>query len=112
MVLHSLTCAAVPVPQDPSEALFDFKDRVTKYEAVYEECVDDEVGGKISYIKLYNVGQKVVTHRCSGYIPSHVAFHLMNVHISPRKIWLSRHSESPDQASKIFLQKVVWFLCC
>mmetsp|Transcript_59783 Transcript_59783/g.117269 ORF Transcript_59783/g.117269 Transcript_59783/m.117269 type:complete len:560 (+) Transcript_59783:96-1775(+) len=83
--------------QDPSEALFDFKDRVTKYEAVYEECVDDEVGGKISYIKLYNVGQKVVTHRCSGYIPSHVAFHLMNVHISPRKIWLSRHSESPDQ---------------
>ena len=39
---------------------------------------------------------QVVTRRCAGYIPSQVAFHLMNVHISPRKIWLSRHSEGPD----------------
>jgi hypothetical protein len=67
------------------------------------------VAGQISYIKLYNVGQKVVTRRCSGYIPSHVAFHLMNVHISPRKIWLSRHSESPDQVAVASLA-VPWFM--
>lgn len=85
--------------QDPESALTDFKDRVRKYEAVYEEVDDEEDSGKISFIKLYNVGQKVVTRRCSGYIPSQVAFHLMNVHISPRKIWLSRHAENPDQVT-------------
>eukprot|EP00614_Pseudopedinella_elastica_P000341 CAMPEP_0172605826 /NCGR_PEP_ID=MMETSP1068-20121228/26025_1 /TAXON_ID=35684 /ORGANISM="Pseudopedinella elastica, Strain CCMP716" /LENGTH=576 /DNA_ID=CAMNT_0013408337 /DNA_START=68 /DNA_END=1798 /DNA_ORIENTATION=+ len=83
--------------RDPVAALEDFKERVRKYESVYEDITDDEDGGKISYIKLINVGQKVVTRRCSGYIPSQVAFHLMNVHISPRRIWLSRHAESVDQ---------------
>jgi len=83
--------------QDPAAALTDFKERVKKYEAVYEKVVDSEDDGKVSYLKLYNVGQKVEIRRCSGYIPSQVAFHLMNVHISPRKIWLSRHSEGPDQ---------------
>jgi 6-phosphofructo-2-kinase len=70
---------------------------VVQYEAVYEEVVDEEDGGNVSFIKIYNVGQKVVTRRCSGYIPSQVAFHLMNVHVSPRKIWLSRHAEGTDQ---------------
>ena len=45
--------------QDPVAALADFKERVRKYEAVYEELVDTEDAGKISYIKLFNVGQKV-----------------------------------------------------
>mmetsp|Transcript_11009 Transcript_11009/g.14318 ORF Transcript_11009/g.14318 Transcript_11009/m.14318 type:complete len:573 (+) Transcript_11009:54-1772(+) len=83
--------------QDPQVAIADFKERVKNYEEVYEELLDDEDKGRISFIKIYNVGQKVVTRMCSGYIPSQVAFHLMNVHISPRKIWLSRHSEGTDQ---------------
>ena len=73
------------------------QERVVKYESVYEEVTDEEDKGRVSFIKIYNVGQKVVTRRCSGYIPSQVAFHLMNVHVSPRKIWLSRHAEGKDQ---------------
>lgn len=83
--------------QDPELALADFKQRVIEYESVYEEVTDEEDRGRASYIKIYNVGEKVVTRRCSGYIPSQVAFHLMNVHISPRKIWLTQHAESLDQ---------------
>lgn len=46
------------------------------YEAVYETIEDNEDGGDIQYIKLYNVGQKVVTRNCKGYLPSQVAFYL------------------------------------
>lgn len=83
--------------KDPIVAMADFTSRVKKYEEVYEELVDEEDGGRIAFIKVYNVGLKVVTRKCAGYVPSQVAFHLMNVHISPRKIWLSRHSENQDQ---------------
>lgn len=82
---------------DPAVALADFKERVRAYEAVYEELADDEDDGGISYIKVYNVGQKVVTRNTTGYIPSQIAFYLQNIHIEPRKIWLTRHAESLDQ---------------
>lgn len=56
--------------------LQDFKQRVKAYESVYETIEDNEDGGDIQYIKLYNVGQKVVTRNCKGYLPSQVAFYL------------------------------------
>lgn len=59
----------------------DFKQRVKAYEAVYETIEDNEDGDCIQYIKLYNVGQKVVTRNCKGYLPSQVAFYLQ---ASPR----------------------------
>ena len=46
------------------------------YEKVYETIEDNEDHGGIQYIKLYNVGQKVVTRNCKGYLPSQVAFYL------------------------------------
>eukprot|EP00903_Cladosiphon_okamuranus_P011667 g10973.t1 len=80
--------------QDPDKALKDFKQRVKAYEKVYETIEDNEDDGGIQYIKLYNVGQKVVTRNCKGYLPSQVAFYLQNIHIGPRKIWLTRPAES------------------
>ncbi|CAM9359006.1 unnamed protein product, partial [Chrysoparadoxa australica] len=82
---------------DPKQALSDFMERVTEYESVYETIDDDEDHSNIRYIKLYNVGQKVVTRNCKGYLPSQVAFYLQNVHIGERKIWLTRHSMSISQ---------------
>jgi oligoendopeptidase F len=64
----------------------DFKQRVRAYEQVYETIEDHEDNFNIQYIKLYNVGQKVVTRNCKGYLPSQVAFYLQNIHISPRKV--------------------------
>jgi 6-phosphofructo-2-kinase len=66
----------------------DFKDRVRSYEQVYETIEDNEDSSNIQYIKLYNVGQKVVTRNCKGYLPSQVAFYLQNIHIGPRKVLL------------------------
>lgn len=58
---------------------------------------DYEDNNNISYIKLINVGQKIITRNCNGYLPSQVAFYLQNVHISPRKIYLSVNSEAVNE---------------
>lgn len=79
---------------DPAKARSDFMERVRAYEKVYETVADEEDGGNISYIKLINVGQKVITRNCHGYLPSQVAFYLQNVHIQPRKIYLSINAEN------------------
>ena len=63
-------------PRNAAALLQDFKQRVKAYEAVYETIEDNEDRGDIQYIKLYNVGQKVVTRNCKGYLPSQVAFYL------------------------------------
>ncbi len=57
-----------------------------RYEAVYETIDDEEDDRQVHYIKLYNVGQKVTTRNCKGYVPSQIAFYLQNVHIGRRKV--------------------------
>eukprot|EP01035_Chromulina_nebulosa_P017176 gene17176-22692_t len=84
---------------DPKKAMADFMERVNAYEKVYETIQDDEDNGQISYIKLINVGQKVITSNCAGYVPSQVAFYLQNVHIQPRRIYLSLTAENLDDFS-------------
>ena len=83
---------------DPAIARQDFQERVAAYERVYETIKDDEVEGQISYIQLINVGQKVITRNCSGYISSQISFYLQQVHISPRKIYLTLTGESTEEA--------------
>lgn len=59
-----------------TEARLDFIKRVEAYEKVYETIEDDEDNSQISYVKLINVGQKVIARNCTGYLPSQVAFYL------------------------------------
>ncbi|CAH0371483.1 unnamed protein product [Pelagomonas calceolata] len=79
---------------DPKKAMADFMERVKQYEARYEPVDDAE---ECAYIKLVNVGDKVITRRCGGYLTSQLGFYLGNVHIQPRRIWLALHGESQLQ---------------
>jgi len=74
----------------PDEAIEDFRMRIAHYERVYEPVGDDEG----SYIKIIDVGRTVVAHRIEGYLPARLVFFLVNFHIRPRSIWLTRHGES------------------
>lgn len=47
------------------------------------------------------MGQKVITRNCNGYLPSQVAFYLQNVHIQPRKIYLSIIAENVEQSKYV-----------
>mmetsp|Transcript_17750 Transcript_17750/g.55597 ORF Transcript_17750/g.55597 Transcript_17750/m.55597 type:complete len:590 (+) Transcript_17750:1236-3005(+) len=83
--------------RDPEEALRDFLERVAEYEKRYETIDDDEDGGNLSYIKIVDVGEKVVMRKCSGYLSSQISFFLGNIHVTPRKIWLALHGETLEE---------------
>jgi len=74
----------------PEEAVRDFLERIGHYEGVYES-LDDETQ---SYIQLIDVGRRAVCNRTQGYLTARLVFFLMNLHITPRPIWLTRHGES------------------
>ncbi|KAK4974854.1 hypothetical protein LTR28_009649 [Elasticomyces elasticus] len=80
------------VGQDPEEAAQDFRNRIRNYEKVYQTIDEDEAD--LTYCKLINVGHKVIINRIRDYLQSRVVYYLMNLHIRPRSIWLSRHGES------------------
>ena len=70
----------------PEEAKADFLRRIRAYEAVYETITEPG----ISYLKIINVGDRVVMNHIRGYLQSRIAFYLMNLHLKPRSIFMSR----------------------
>lgn len=74
--------------QDPEEAALDFRNRIRNYEKVYETIDEDE--RDLTFVKLINVGHQVVINQIRDYLQSRVVYYLMNLHIRPRSIWLSR----------------------
>mmetsp|Transcript_80433 Transcript_80433/g.211209 ORF Transcript_80433/g.211209 Transcript_80433/m.211209 type:complete len:542 (-) Transcript_80433:189-1814(-) len=68
------------------DALKDLRDRIKKYEDVYETVEDDEG----AYIKLYNLSSKILANHCFGRIAKTVLPYLMAIHIGARPIWLVR----------------------
>ena len=72
------------------EAERDFKWRIEEYERVYQTITEHEY----SFCRILNVGQQVTINRIEGYLQSRIAFYLMNLHLKPRSIYLSRVSSS------------------
>ncbi|KAG7255697.1 hypothetical protein CRUP_015313, partial [Coryphaenoides rupestris] len=72
------------VDRDTEEAMQDFAQRIECYEATYE----------LSYIKIFNVGNRYLVNRVQDHIQSRIVYYLMNIHVTPRSIYLSRHGES------------------
>ncbi|CAI5471358.1 unnamed protein product [Closterium sp. Yama58-4] len=92
--------APCPMPRiddhraDAETALNDFRSRLDNYQQVYEPVEEG------SYIKLINMvsgssGQLQVNN-ISGYLPGRIVFFLLNTHITPRPVLLTRHGESMD----------------
>ncbi|KAK8446157.1 hypothetical protein SEVIR_9G443400v4 [Setaria viridis] len=72
----------------------DFKERLTYYEKVYEPVEEG------SYIKMIDMvsgkGGQLQINDISGYLPGRIVFFLVNCHLTPRPILLTRHGESMD----------------
>ncbi|QRW00703.1 6-phosphofructo-2-kinase/fructose-2,6-bisphosphatase [Ceratobasidium sp. AG-Ba] len=68
----------------------DFRNRIKQYESVYQSVTEPH----LSYVKIINVGNQVQMNRIHGYVQSRIAFYLMNLHLKPRSIFMSRHGES------------------
>jgi broad specificity phosphatase PhoE/predicted kinase len=75
---------------DPDAASQDFIRRIAHYEGMYESLDD----ASQSYIKIIDVGRQVILNRIHGYLPARLAPLLIDMHVSPRPIWLTRHGQS------------------
>ncbi|MEQ1568858.1 MAG: 6-phosphofructo-2-kinase/fructose-2,6-bisphosphatase [Myxococcota bacterium] len=75
---------------DADSAAQDFRARIAHYERGYEPVDEDDR----SWVKLVDVGQRVVVNRIGGYLPSRIVFFLSNLHITPRPVFLTRHGQS------------------
>ena len=82
--------------QDPTQALVDFKQRVSLYEQSYVPLGEYEEAQGMPYIQMIDVGRKMVSHRTNGFLSSQVVYYLLNFNLSPRQIWITRHGESKD----------------
>lgn len=73
--------------------LRDFLLRIEHYQEKYE-LLNEIKEKELSYMKIYNTGEKVVVHKHEGHIQSRIVYYLMNIHITPRTIYLTRVSLS------------------
>lgn len=79
------------VNMNTEDALRDFRLRIEHYQEKYQPL--DEIGeDHMSFMKIYNTGEKVVVHKHEGHIQSRIVYYLMNIHITPRTIYLTRVS--------------------
>ncbi|ERE74632.1 6-phosphofructo-2-kinase/fructose-2, 6-biphosphatase 4 [Cricetulus griseus] len=81
------------VNRDSDEATEDFMRRIECYENSYE-TLDEDLDRDLSYIKIMDVGQSYVVNRVADHIQSRTVYYLMNIHVTPRSIYLCRHGES------------------
>lgn len=87
-ILDVKTTSPDYVGQDPEEAALDFRNRIRNYEKIYQTIDEDE--SDLTYVKLINVGSQIIINRIQDYVQSRVVYYLMNLHIKPRSIWISR----------------------
>ncbi|KAI0461006.1 Fructose-2,6-bisphosphatase [Komagataella kurtzmanii] len=74
-------------------AIKDVLERISIYEKSYES-IDVERDSDLTFVKLINVNTEIIINKIESYLESRIAFFVMNLHIKPRYIWLSRHGES------------------
>lgn len=82
---------------DPQMAIKDFVARMHNYEKAYETISpEEEANEEFQYVKMINVGQKVVCANISGFLAGQAVFFLLNFNLAERQIWITRHGESED----------------
>jgi len=79
---------------DSETATKDFRQRIEEYTKKYEELTKEGDGEDTSFIKLYDVGNQFIMNNITGYIESKIVSFLMNLHITPRPIYFTRHGQS------------------
>lgn len=84
---------------DPVEALEDFKKRVAIYEKNYVPLGDYEEEHNMPYVKMIDVGRKMISHQVRGFLAGQAVYYLLNFNLSPRMIWITRHGESEDNVA-------------
>ncbi|KAL8603347.1 hypothetical protein ACOMHN_039710 [Nucella lapillus] len=92
-ILEVKVCSPDYVGRDKNEAVVDFLQRIEHYRETYE-TLDCQAEQHLSYIQIINQGQRFIVNQLAGHLQGRVVYYLMNIHILPRTIYLTRHGES------------------
>lgn len=79
--------------KDPDASLKDFKERLSNYMKAYEPIEDSE---NFQFIKMIDVGKKVIAYNIQGFLASQTVYYLLNFNLTERQIWITRNGESED----------------
>ena len=74
----------------PEEAAADFRARVGHYSSTYEPVEDPD----LRWVRIVDAGRQVVVNRVSGWLAGRIVPFLLNLHLQPRPVYLSRHGQS------------------
>lgn len=74
-------------------AVKEFKRKISHLQTKYE-TLDEEVDSEYSYMKIIDQGRMYLVNKVHGHVESRVVYYLMNIHVLPRTIYLTRHGES------------------
>ncbi|KAG1800285.1 bifunctional 6-phosphofructo-2-kinase fructose-2,6-bisphosphate 2-phosphatase [Suillus plorans] len=75
---------------DPDKAVKDYYERIRDREKSYE-TVEETTW---PFIRIINVGEKIMVNNIRGYLQSRIVFFLMNIHNRPRMIYFARSGQS------------------
>ncbi|KAG1736075.1 6-phosphofructo-2-kinase-domain-containing protein [Suillus paluster] len=75
---------------DPDKAVEDYYGRIRDREKSYE-TVEETTW---PFIRIINVGEKIMVNNIRGYLQSRIVFFLMNIHNRPRMIYFARSGQS------------------
>lgn len=76
---------------NPDDAVKDYMGRIAAHAKRYETM--ETSGGP--FVKIYNIGERLVVNNIRGYLQSRIVFFLMNVHHKKRTIWFARVRSVP-----------------
>lgn len=80
------------INMNKEEAIEDFRQRIEHYQEKYQPLAEKEEKD-LSFMKIYNTGEKIIIHKHEGHIESRIVYFLMNIHITKRTIYLTRVSK-------------------
>ncbi|XP_056001487.1 6-phosphofructo-2-kinase/fructose-2,6-bisphosphatase 1-like isoform X6 [Ostrea edulis] len=92
-VLEVKICSPDYIGMNKDEAVKDFMRRIEHYNSMYQS-LDHATDKDLSYIQIFNQGERFLVHKLAGHLQSRVVYYLMNIHVLPRTIYLTRHGES------------------
>ncbi|KAF5311092.1 hypothetical protein D9619_008161 [Psilocybe cf. subviscida] len=75
---------------DPDQAVKDYYERIKGHEKYYE-TINEKTW---PFIKIINVGEKIILNNIQGYLQSRIVFFLMNIHNKFRTIYFARSGQS------------------
>jgi len=75
---------------EPAKVVDDLSLRIRTFQENYHSIEGDEQ----SFIKVYDIGRRVIVNRVDGYIQGKIVFFIMNLRISDHPLFFSRHGES------------------